>query len=113
VATLPVGVPLFDRLADVYTQNPTTGLDDVVAVTGLACRLAHNRVGAGIPLSDRAELASSRRLIWDPAVFLPEHCSVVVDGVTWRPAAGTFQELRDWTGRGVYREAMVTRQETV
>lgn len=109
----PHGIPLFDRVADVFTLNPATGVDDVVAATGLSCRLAHNRVGAGTPLSDRAELASSRRLIWDPAVVLPEHCTVVVDGIAWRPAAGTFQLLRDWTSQGVYREAMVTRQETV
>lgn len=107
---LPAGVPLFDRLADVFALDDATGTDATPVVAGLRCRLAHNRVGAGTPLADRAELASSRRLIWDPAVFLPEHCTVVVEGIKWRPAAGTFQELRDHTGQGVYREAMVTRQ---
>lgn len=110
---IPAGVPLLDRTAAVYTLDASTGVDDVLLTDALACRLAHNSVGAGTPLSDRAELASSRRLIWDAAVVLPEHCSVVVDGIVWRPAAGTFQLLRDWNSQGVYREAMVTRQETV
>jgi hypothetical protein len=108
----PHGIPLFDRTADVFAYNPTTGQDDTPTVTGLNCRLAHNRVGAGTPLPDRAELASSRRLIWDPAVVLPDHCTVVVEGIAWRTAAGTHQLLRDWNSVGVYREAMVTRQET-
>jgi hypothetical protein len=101
--TVPAGVPLFSTTCTPYTANGTTGAYDV-AGTAFACRLAHQRTGAGTAPLDRAELAATRRLIWEPGVALAEDCEVAdADGARWRPVAGTLSLLTDHTGAGVYR----------
>lgn len=110
MAAVPQGVPFFDQTAQVFTEDINTGEYAVPGAT-FACRLAHNRTGQGETDTDRAELAAQRRLIWPPELELPEHCEVEVEGIRWRPLAGTFGRYRDWTSRPVYRVAMMSRQQ--
>lgn len=101
--TVPAGVPLFAGECQAFTPNATDGAYTVAGPT-FACRLAHQRTGSGATPLDRAELAATRRLIWEPGVPLPEACEVVdADGQRWRPVDGTRALLRDQTGSGVYR----------
>jgi hypothetical protein len=113
--SIPPGVPLFAGSCTPYTANGTDGAY-TVAGAPFACRLAHQRLAAGTAPLDRAELAASRRLIWEPGVVLVEDCEVVgPDGGRWRPVAGTLALLRDWTGAGVYRvcEAVAAQRVSV
>jgi len=100
---LPAGVPLFNQTCRQFTPATPTGPYTVAGPT-FACRLAHPRTGAGATVLDRAELASTRRLIWDPAVDLPVDCEVAdLSSSRWRPVAGTMALLTDGNGAGVYR----------
>jgi hypothetical protein len=100
--SVPPGVPLFSATCQAFTPGASGAY--TVAGPTFACRLAHQRTGAGTPPIDRAELAATRRLIWEPGVTLVEDCEVAdADGVRWRPVAGTLALLRDHTGAGVYR----------
>jgi hypothetical protein len=102
-AIVPPGVPLFAGDCRAFTPDGATGAYTVPGPT-FRCRLAHPRTGAGTTVLDRAELAATRRLIWDPAVALAPDCEVLdPDGARWRPVAGTLALLRDWTGAPVYR----------
>jgi hypothetical protein len=113
--SVPAGVPLFSATCQSFTANATDGAYDVAGPT-FACRLAHPRTGAGASALDRAELAATRRLIWEPGVAVPEDCEVAgPDGGRWRPVAGTLALLTDWTGAGVYRvcEAVAAQRVSV
>jgi hypothetical protein len=101
--TVPAGVPLFAATCRAFTPNATDGAYTVAGPT-FACRLAHQRAGSTATPLDRAELAATRRLIWEPGVPLPAECEVVDgDGQRWRPVDGTRALLTDWNGAGVYR----------
>lgn len=62
----------------VYTENPTTGVYDVVATTNVAAQFFHvGRSPAGIGL-ERSELGAIRNLHYEPGVTLPPGCQLEV-----------------------------------
>lgn len=97
-----------DQTCTVYTPNGTTGAYDVVAVSGMACRLALASVSGDMGPS-RAEADGTRRLLWGPDYTMPETAQVEVDGERWNIQAGTLAAPRDLSGAAVYRRAEVTR----
>lgn len=91
---------LVDR-ATVYTENPSTGVYDVVLKENLRCRLSH--VGGGQSVAERAELAEIRHLEFDIAFEMPEDCEILIDGQRWNPSAGTFGRARGSNNRKMVR----------
>jgi hypothetical protein len=111
----PPGVPLFNGTCQLFTPNGTDGAYTVAGPT-FACRLAHQRLAAGTAPLDRAELAASRRLIWEPGVVVPEDCEVAgPDGGRWRPVAGTLALFAHSAGISAYRvcEAVAAQRVSV
>jgi hypothetical protein len=93
---------------DVYTRG-AIGRYDLLLKAGLACKLTHiSATGAG---DQRALLLATRRLIWDPAYVMPENTQVVIDGINWRAARGTFATYQAEDGTALYRACDVTRQD--
>jgi hypothetical protein len=97
------------QTATVYTENPTTGIFDVVAKTGLPCRLAHIDRQPAATAPDRAEFAAMRNMLWEPGYVLPETAQVDVEGVRWNPVAGTFGAMKGPSGAVTYRRCDVRR----
>jgi hypothetical protein len=98
-------IGLVDR-ATVYTENPVTGVYDVVAKQNLRCRLEH--VGGGQTVAARAELMQIRHLVFDIAYEMPEDCEVLIDGTRYNPQAGTFARHRGTNSRKAVRAVDVT-----
>ena len=100
-----------DQHCDVYGEGASTF--DQVLKSDLRCRLAHVDATAASNTSDRAELLSRRRLLWDPADFampLDEVVQVVVDGERWQLVAGSFAFPHGPSGRVAYGAADAVRQ---
>lgn len=99
-----------DQTAVVYAENATTGLFDVVVNPELKCRLAHLNARNASTGSDRQELASLRRVLWEPSYVMPEGSQLLVDGVRWQPVRGTFAAYRGPAGQVSVRAADAVRQ---
>lgn len=97
-----------DQRATVYGEGPSTY--DQVLRANLACRLAHISAGGASSTSQRGELLSMRRLIWDPSYVMPENVQIDVGGTRWQVTAGTFGAYRGPSGQVAYRAADVVRQ---
>lgn len=83
-----------------------------VATRDLACRLLHVTPTPAATARDRAELAAVRRLIFDPAYFLPTPCQIEVRGQRWRPTDNrTIATYRDLDGTAVYAAVDVVRAD--
>jgi len=94
--------------ANVYTEHATTGRYTVPARMNLACRLA--KISAENAGTARAELLSTRRLIWQ-SYEMPANAQVEVGGARWNIEAGTIGTYRNKRGAEVYRAADVVRAE--
>lgn len=94
--------------ATIYTPDPTTGAYSVVAMTGLACRLALATTPVA-PDPDRAEVNQTRRLLWGPSYLLPETAQVEVAGERWNVRPGTLDAVRGPSGAVAYRRCDVVR----
>ena len=78
-----------NQTAVVYTENPGTGVFDVVANSALTCRLFHVSTQPAATGPDRDELAGRRNCHYDPSYTLPNGCQLLVDGQRWNPVHGT------------------------
>lgn len=110
MASLLERVVGFDQRADVYSENPSTGLYDIRVKAQLKCRLAHVNTQPAVSGNERAELAALRNMLFDPDYVMPENVQVLVDGIRWQPVVGTFGALRGPSGQVVYRRCDVVRQ---
>lgn len=95
--------------ATVLTPDPTSGDYSIVALSGLPCRLTLVPPEDGKDASDRAELASMRRLLWGPGTVIPENARVVVNNETWAMVNGSFAVVTGLGGAEVYRRAELVR----
>lgn len=91
---------LVDR-ATVYTENATTGIYNVVALTNLRCRLEH--ISGGGSVADRAAFREIRHLVFDYSYVMPEDCEILIAGQRWNPIPGTFARLRGANSRKTLR----------
>lgn len=102
--TFPAGM---DDMADVYTEDATTGAFTTLDRADLSCRLVPIRGGQTAP--DRAELAAWRKLLWDEDYDLPEHAQLAVAGERWNVQAGTVAKEKGPGGIVAYRRALIVR----
>ena len=106
-----VGDALTD-VATVRTRAAAGGAFSVVATAALACRLLHVNPDGAATSRDRAEIAATRRLLFDPAYLLPNPCEIEVRGQRWRPTdARTVATYRDMDGTPVYAAVNVVRSD--
>lgn len=98
-----------DHTATVYGEDAATGAYSVVLRTGLLCALHRLGTQPDISAADRAELAASRRFVWDATYALPETAQVDVGGVRWQPVAGTFWAYPEPPSTPVLRSCDVVR----
>lgn len=96
-------------LATVYTPDPVTGEYTVLDRDNLACRLALVNTVSGDVGPGRAELASTRRLIWDPSYEMPDASQVEIGDRRWNIQEGSQAAVRGPNGAIVYRRAEVMR----
>jgi len=93
--------------ADVYIVNDVNGEYDILTHPQLPCRLAHIGVtGAAI---DRAQLLSTRMLIWDVGYSIPDDAQVDVEGNRWQTVRGTFSTLKGPNNVPTYKRVDVVR----
>lgn len=97
---LPAGY--FRDTATIYTENATTGAFDVVARTGLACRLVAVDRQAGATGPDRADLAALREMHSDPTYSIPPYSHLLIDGRTWTPNPRTSLLEKHHNGDGIF-----------
>lgn len=97
-----------DQTLDIYTAA-ASGAYTVAGTAGVACRLALVPTDTTPTGTDRAELASTRRLLWDAAVTLAETAQVEVDSVRWNVVPGTLAAVRGPNGSVIYRRCDVVR----
>lgn len=98
-----------DQTANVYTPNGTTGAYDVLAKSGLVCRLAYIQPGGSDIGGEREDLGQRRRLLWEEAYTMPETAQIEVSSERWNVIAGTLGSLRGPSGAVVYRRCEVVR----
>jgi hypothetical protein len=91
----------FRDRAIVYTENPSTGVYDVIANPNLRCKLKH--VSGGTTLPDRAEFAAIRRLTWQPDYYMPEDCEILIGSQRWNPQPNSFGLFRGTNNNPLYR----------
>ena len=100
--------------ATLYTEDPATGRFTVVSQTGIRCRRTHlnqNRAGTA---GGRQELTTIRRLLFDPALTIPEEGVQIEmdgDGVRWNAVRGTFGRFPGPTGAVIYAACDLTRAD--
>lgn len=105
--TLPAG--LLNQTAIVYTRA-ADGSYSTVANAALACLIIKVAIAQATTGLGRSELAARRRLMWDPAYFMPAEARLSVDGALWQVQRGTHGEFRDRiTGALIYRAAEIER----
>jgi len=96
---------LVDR-AIVYTENPATGVYDVVDNPRLRCRLTH--IGGGQTVAERAEFLEIRHLIFDINYEMPEDCQVLIGNTRYNPQPGTFGRFRGTNSRKAVKSVDVS-----
>lgn len=96
--------------ATVYTED-ANGVFTVVAADGLRCRRAHVNSQPATSGAERADLAAIRNLIWQPDVYLPEHCQIRFSDSPeiWNPVGGSFKALSGPSGALTYRCCDIVR----
>jgi len=101
-----------DRMATVYTPDPTTGAFTAVARRQLPVRVAGYRTTAAAP--DRQRLAQERVLVWDGAYAMPSPVQIEVTDPRsgarerWAVVPGTGTVARGF-GQDAYAKADVVR----
>lgn len=98
-----------DQTASVYTPNGADGDFDVLAKSGLVCRLAYIQQGGSDIGGEREDIGQRRRLLWAEAYTMPDTAQIEVEGQRWNVLAGTFGALRGPTSAVVYRRCEVVR----
>ncbi|HET9558894.1 MAG TPA: hypothetical protein VFS70_17290 [Actinomycetota bacterium] len=97
-------VTFFDRLAEVYVSDPSTGRRDDLVRSGLRCRL--NRVGligAGVG-SERREPTQVRKFVFESSYSLPAGSNIrfVVEGEAWNLIPGSLAQGGPIEGRAFW-----------
>lgn len=102
---------LMPQSMNVWTENtgtgPTGGRFDVLALSGVACRIFATTIGRGEPI--RAEDLAHRQVNWDAAQPLPSHnVQLEIDGERWQPVPGTIRARRGIAGEVWMWSCLVT-----
>jgi hypothetical protein len=90
----------------VYTQG-ASGRHDTLAKADLACRFVP--LGGGQSIQDRASLAASRKLLFDPSYEMPTDSQIERDGERWNPQVDTYLARESPLGGLHHRSVLLVR----